>query len=273
MFKDFVNLGCGTRFHCNWTNVDFKPASPAIICHDLTRQLPFRDGQFSVVYHSHLLEHLTRSQATKFMCECWRILKKGGILRVVVPDLELLAKSYLHHLDRCKEKGLESDDHSWAVVQLIDQCSRDWAGGEMLPFLYQASSSTLSRLAETSSTANQVKKNREMLQQASGVGVGAIVSKSNNYFHRRVSGIFQRFAGKTKSRKIGSFRLSGETHKWMYDSISLSHLLTHSGFTVIGVHDFKTSKIPGWLSFGLDSNEDGSAYKPDSLYVEAIKNT
>jgi len=31
------------------------------------------------------------------------------------------------------------------------------------------------------------------------------------------------------------------------------------------------SYIPDWASFNLDTEPDGTVYKPDSLYIEAIK--
>lgn len=57
--------------------------------------LPFRDGEVAVVYASHVLEHLSHKHAQAFVREAYRVLKPGGVIRLVVPDLERLARLYL----------------------------------------------------------------------------------------------------------------------------------------------------------------------------------
>lgn len=42
---------------------------------------------FDVVYHSHSLAHLSKGDAIEFLKECKRVLKVGGVLRIVVPAL------------------------------------------------------------------------------------------------------------------------------------------------------------------------------------------
>ena len=62
---------------------------------DLVRGIPAADGSLEVVYHSHLLEHLTHAEAIPFIAECFRVLQPGGLLRIVVPDLKKWAQHYL----------------------------------------------------------------------------------------------------------------------------------------------------------------------------------
>jgi predicted SAM-dependent methyltransferase len=47
------------------------------------------------VYSSHFLEHLTRREASKIVKDCFRVLKPGGWIRLVCPDLRILARKYL----------------------------------------------------------------------------------------------------------------------------------------------------------------------------------
>ena len=96
----FLNLGCGSRFHSSWTNIDFNSTGGGVIAYNLTRGIPFPNASFDVVYHSHLLEHLPRDSAEGFICECHRVLKMNGVLRVAVPDLEIIARTYLKALER-----------------------------------------------------------------------------------------------------------------------------------------------------------------------------
>jgi hypothetical protein len=55
----------------------------------------------------------------------------------------------------------------------------------------------------------------------------------------------------------------------MYDFKNLSQLLERTGYSDIRQVDFNESAIPNWDDFGLDRNEEGGEYKPESLYVEA----
>jgi predicted SAM-dependent methyltransferase len=55
---------------------------------DATKGLPIASGSCAVVYSSHMLEHLDRREADQFLREAYRILDKGGIIRIAVPDLE-----------------------------------------------------------------------------------------------------------------------------------------------------------------------------------------
>ncbi|QUY40607.1 hypothetical protein [Acaryochloris marina] len=57
----------------------------------------------------------------------------------------------------------------------------------------------------------------------------------------------------------------------MYDRYSLARLLKECGFEQITQRSATESYIPGWSSFNLDTEADGNIYKPDSLYMEAIK--
>lgn len=55
---------------------------------DATRRLPLVDASADVVYSSHMLEHLTRDQAARFLAEARRVLAPGGILRLAHAYIE-----------------------------------------------------------------------------------------------------------------------------------------------------------------------------------------
>jgi SAM-dependent methyltransferase len=55
---------------------------------DLTRPLPLKDGSVSVVFSSHVFEHLFSDEVGSLIHELHRVLVPAGICRVVVPDLE-----------------------------------------------------------------------------------------------------------------------------------------------------------------------------------------
>jgi len=95
-----------------------------MVIHDLSKGIPFDDGSVDVVYHSHLLEHLDRWVAPGFMQEVRRVLRPGGVQRIVVPDLERLCRDYLDHLRACAEDPTLRPDHDRYVAEILEQSVR-----------------------------------------------------------------------------------------------------------------------------------------------------
>jgi SAM-dependent methyltransferase len=113
-----LNLGCGAHVVDGWTNVDYAlgarlaklPAFKAvnsrlhlfnlewdsrIVLHDLTKRFPWDDASADAAYTSHTLEHMSRDDGRRFILECFRVLKPGASLRVVVPDLRVVVDRYV----------------------------------------------------------------------------------------------------------------------------------------------------------------------------------
>jgi ubiquinone/menaquinone biosynthesis C-methylase UbiE len=58
------------------------------------KRFPYRTGSFDNVFSCHMLEHLYRTDAERCVREVYRVLKSGGVFRVVVPDLDLVVRRY-----------------------------------------------------------------------------------------------------------------------------------------------------------------------------------
>lgn len=101
----------------------FESIPDNIVVHDLSRGIPFLDASADAVYHSHMLEHLDRALAAEFMTEVRRVLKPGGLQRIVVPDLERLCRAIVEHLERCGEPR-ERAHHDELVAALLEQSVR-----------------------------------------------------------------------------------------------------------------------------------------------------
>lgn len=68
-----------------------------VIYRDVRRGLGYPDGSLAVVYASHLLEHLYRDEALRFLQNTHRALMPEGVCRIVVPDVEQIVHWYLAH--------------------------------------------------------------------------------------------------------------------------------------------------------------------------------
>jgi SAM-dependent methyltransferase len=62
---------------------------------DLTKGIPHPAGSVDAIYSSHMLEHLEPNDALFVLRECYRVLRPGGTLRIVVPDLKFIVRAYL----------------------------------------------------------------------------------------------------------------------------------------------------------------------------------
>ena len=100
-----------------------------VLVHDLKKGIPAPDGSVDAVYHSHLLEHVDRDAVPAFLAEIWRVLRPGGVHRVVVPDLERYAGDYLDSLERGLGDPQARGWHDAKVSQMILQMVRREAWG------------------------------------------------------------------------------------------------------------------------------------------------
>jgi SAM-dependent methyltransferase len=107
----------------------FNSLSANVMCHDLSKGIPFESDSVDVVYHSHLLEHFDRDVAREFLLEIRRVLKPGGVHRIAVPDFEMLCKEYLCHIRICEEDPNEASCHDDYIAAIIEQSVRRDAYG------------------------------------------------------------------------------------------------------------------------------------------------
>jgi SAM-dependent methyltransferase len=120
-----LNLGAFDQVHDGWLNTDITPhllvaRVPGLpwVLHragvigaeryrahragvfssmrylDVSRPFRFPDASFECVFASHLLEHLHPDVAEHCLREVHRVLVPGGIVRLVVPDLDRMVADY-----------------------------------------------------------------------------------------------------------------------------------------------------------------------------------
>ncbi|MBL4707861.1 MAG: hypothetical protein JKY48_05405, partial [Flavobacteriales bacterium] len=167
-----------------------------------------------VVYHSHIFELIPKQHTVKFQKEVIRVLKPGGIQRIVIPDMEILCSELINHLAICDENEEECKKHENYIDNIIGQCVQEHSIG----------------------TKRQIK-----LQSA------------------------------LETLLLGSAKKRGQTHQWMYDRVNLKQLLKKCGFENIRTVGYNVSHIKNWNDYALDLNNDKTAYKKRSLYMECTK--
>jgi len=276
----YLNLGCGSRCHPTWTNIDIAAHGPGVIAHDLSKGIPLPDSSCDVVYHSNLLEHMRRADAHPFMRECYRVLRAGGVLRVGVPDLEQISNLYLKKLNATFSGDVQAaNDYEWMMLELYDQTVREGSGGEMLNWLRQdplpneafvyerigEEGRDLVRILRQSASEPPQQTRRRAIEMLSH----SVRSLSASLRRRLVALLLG--PADLRALEIGRFRLAGEVHHWMYDRYSLAKLMRAAGFREPIEQTATRSQIPGWSDFHLDTLPSGAVIKRDSFFMEAIK--
>jgi SAM-dependent methyltransferase len=66
---------------------------------DIIKGLPVPDASADGIYASHVLEHLSLEDMRTALRNTWRILKPGGVFRLIVPDLRERAKRYVARVE------------------------------------------------------------------------------------------------------------------------------------------------------------------------------
>jgi SAM-dependent methyltransferase len=87
-----LNIGCGYNVLPGWMNVDLAGGRRGTIYMDATRRLTLPNDTFDAVLCEHLIEHLPEADGRHLVEEILRVLKPGGRVRIVTPDLESLAR-------------------------------------------------------------------------------------------------------------------------------------------------------------------------------------
>lgn len=110
-----VHIGCGYTAPVEWLNFDASPRVflerlpligrlignvanrfPANVKYgDIVTGLDIPAGSVDAIYASHVFEHLPRVDCVRALINCRRLLKSGGTLRLIVPDLRARADIYV----------------------------------------------------------------------------------------------------------------------------------------------------------------------------------
>jgi predicted SAM-dependent methyltransferase len=86
-----LQIGTGPNPLKAWLNSDLY-ARDEVIKLDATKPFPLPDQAFNFIYSEHMIEHVPWECGFGMLQECFRIMKPGGVIRIVTPDLNHLIK-------------------------------------------------------------------------------------------------------------------------------------------------------------------------------------
>ncbi len=280
--RELLNVGCGRTWHPEWTNIDLISTDRAVLVADICEGLPFADQMFDAVYHSHLLEHLDVEHGQRLVAECFRVLRPGGILRIVVPDMEQIARLYLKLHERAWQGNVEAQEqYEWIKLELLDQLVRSESGGRMGQYMSQLED------AEAGFVRSRIGVEYAMCREQGGDSLDPGVSNGHpasskskpenpwvddSWRVRLARWLVKKIAGAHIASRFdeAEFRARGEVHRWMYDRHSLRMLCQGQGFADFEVCSALSSRVPEFDRYELDCI-DGQVRKPDSLFVECMR--
>jgi predicted SAM-dependent methyltransferase len=149
MIKDkkvMINLGCGFTGHNDWINVDWGvlsiinkfPVLKKVIFSlnivpknynrtwpknlrliNLRKRFPFSDNSIDYIYTAHFIEHLEKHEAIKLFKQCYRSLKPGGTIRILVPDLDIVSRQYIESDDKIRKVEI-LNNHFYGLIEKKD---------------------------------------------------------------------------------------------------------------------------------------------------------
>ena len=91
-----LHLGCGTKYLPGFLNIDANPFNRIDLWLDVRNGLPFPSRTVDSIYATHMFEHFYPDELNRLLRECVRVLKPGGGVRLIVPNLASAIAAYSH---------------------------------------------------------------------------------------------------------------------------------------------------------------------------------
>ena len=101
-----IHLGCGGDVKPGWVNIDIildggLPSLPRdsetfFFNYDIRLGLPLAAESCDMIYSSHFFEHLYYKQGVQLMRDCYKVLRRGGVFRVCLPNFKRAFEAYVN---------------------------------------------------------------------------------------------------------------------------------------------------------------------------------
>ena len=97
IMKPRIHIGCGPINMEGWINIDARNAAHVHINTDVLDLKDFAVNSVGEIYLCHVLEHFSFDEVQSLLKAFRQKLQPGGLLRLSVPDFNLMAVSYLEN--------------------------------------------------------------------------------------------------------------------------------------------------------------------------------
>lgn len=104
-----LHVGSGGHRIRGWINIDMVPDASVDILASATDGLPFLGSSIDFIHSEDFLEHVDLEQGRGFLTECYRVLKPGGIVRILTPDLRAIVERVYRHPEARHLRWCERD--------------------------------------------------------------------------------------------------------------------------------------------------------------------
>ena len=92
-----IQIGSGSNRLEGWFNTDLSNQGEYFLDANDLDNIP--DGSVDLIYGEQVIEHLDYSQASDFLNQARKKLKRNGIIRISTPDLHALTSNYAEQTD------------------------------------------------------------------------------------------------------------------------------------------------------------------------------
>jgi SAM-dependent methyltransferase len=94
-----LNWGCGEHTAPGWINSDANGEGGADLVCDIRQGLPLEESSVDYAVSVHAFPELAYPEVVPALQELRRVLKPGGVLRLVLPDLQKGIEAFIHGND------------------------------------------------------------------------------------------------------------------------------------------------------------------------------
>lgn len=131
----YLNLGSGPRgkVDSSWLNIDGYPDKNVHYFCDFSRPMPVPDESLDGIFTEHVVEHFDYVHGKELLTQCHRMLKKGGVIRIIVPHGRTFMKAYFDEPQRivtykeCETGQPMEAVNKWFYQRYEHQCIYDGA--------------------------------------------------------------------------------------------------------------------------------------------------
>lgn len=128
-----LHLGSDISLLKGWLCSDIEPKNRESIYLDATKPFPFNENTFDYIYSEHMIEHISRPDGAQMLQEAYRVLKRGGKIRIATPDLERILNLYYKGTENYGKEYIKwitdqfvRNSKGYSAIVVINTMFREW---------------------------------------------------------------------------------------------------------------------------------------------------